>query len=54
MMSPLAFVNWQAVSERFRTLMWVIAVVLAIVVLTHLVGTSAGVHHAASAGGPSR
>ncbi len=50
MMGPLAFVNWRVVNEHFCTLMWVIAVVLAVVVLTHLGGSSADAHHVASAG----
>jgi len=50
-MGPLAFVNWRVVNNHFRTLMWVIAVVLAIIVLVHLGGgASAPAHHAGSTG----
>ena len=46
-MRPLLFVNWRSVHHGFCGVMWVIAVVLAVVVLAH-VGTAAeSAHHAA-------
>jgi len=55
-MGPFAFVNWRLVNERFCALMWVIAAVLAIVVLMHVSGTAAGtgVHHGADTTVPNR
>ncbi|MGA2927897.1 MAG: hypothetical protein ABSG43_18255 [Solirubrobacteraceae bacterium] len=47
MMGPLAFVNWRVVNENFCMLMWVLAAILAVVVVLHLGGTSGDVHHAA-------
>jgi hypothetical protein len=41
-MGPLGFVNWHTVNVRFRFVMWMLAVVLAIVVLAHVVPSSAG------------
>lgn len=41
-MRPLLFVNWSMVAARFTMLMWLIAIVLALVVLAHLVGDSGG------------
>jgi hypothetical protein len=40
-MGPLGFVNWHSVNVRFRFLMWMVALVLAIVVLAHVVPSSA-------------
>jgi hypothetical protein len=40
-MNPLLFVNWHRVHRRFRALMWIVACVLAIVVLFHAVPTRA-------------
>ena len=36
-MNPLLFVNWYSVNSVFRVLMWVIAIVLAGVIMVHLV-----------------
>ncbi len=46
-MGTLGFVNWRVVNERFCVLMWIAALVLACVILTHL-APSAGsaAHHA--------
>jgi hypothetical protein len=41
-MGPLGFVNWHRVNVRFRFLMWMVALVLAIVVLAHVVPSSTG------------
>ncbi len=38
-MSPLFLVNWHKVHGRFRALMWMVAIVLAVVIL---LGTSHG------------
>ncbi|HEY2771320.1 MAG TPA: hypothetical protein VGI87_12155 [Solirubrobacteraceae bacterium] len=60
-MGPLGFVNWHRVNVRFRFLMWMVALVLAIIVLAHVVpsggmsrsdaaaatGGSQAFHHAA-------
>lgn len=43
-MHPLLFVNWSSVSSMFRGLMWIVAIVLAVVVVVHLVPT-APAHH---------
>jgi uncharacterized membrane protein len=42
-MGPLGFVNWHRVNIRFRFLMWMVALVLAIVVLAHVLPSSSGV-----------
>ena len=46
-MSPLFLVNWHRVHARFRALMWMIAIALAVVIL---IGSARGSHsgHAAS------
>ncbi len=44
-MHPLLFVNWSAVNVRFRALMWLVAIVLAAVIVVHLMPTSPPVHH---------
>lgn len=44
-MNPLLFVNWRAVSSMFRGLMWLIAIVLAGVIVVHLLPTTPA-HHA--------
>jgi hypothetical protein len=44
-MHPLLFVNWSSVSAMFRGLMWIVAIVLAGVIVLHLVPTSEPVHH---------
>jgi hypothetical protein len=40
-MRPLLFVNWRQVSQRFTMLMWLLAAVLAVVVLVHAAGDPA-------------
>jgi hypothetical protein len=45
-MHPLLFVNWSSVSSMFRALMWIMAIVLAGVIIVHLVPGSAPAHHA--------
>jgi hypothetical protein len=45
-MHPLLFVNWSSVSSMFRGLMWIVAIVLAGVIVVHLVPASPSVHHA--------
>jgi hypothetical protein len=45
-MRPLLFVNWRSVHRGFCGVMWVIAIVLAVVVLSH-VGLVESGHHAA-------
>jgi len=44
-MQPLLFVNWSSVNVMFRGLMWVVAIVLAGVNVTHLAAMTAPVHH---------
>ena len=44
-MHPLLFVNWSSVNGMFRGLMWIVAIVLAGVIVTHLVPASPAVHH---------
>ena len=46
--SPLFLVNWHRVHARFRALMWMIAIVLAVVIL---VSTAQGSHPARAASG---
>jgi hypothetical protein len=41
---PLGFVNWRTVNRYFCALMWLVAVVLALVVLTHLVSATPAAH----------
>jgi hypothetical protein len=46
-MRPLLFVNWRSVHRAFCGVMWVIAVVLAVVVLAHVGMPAESSHHAA-------
>jgi hypothetical protein len=46
LMRPLLFVNWRSVHRGFCGVMWVIAIVLAVVVLSHIGLVESG-HHAA-------
>jgi hypothetical protein len=48
-MGPLGFVNWHRVNVRFRFLMWMVALVLAIVVLAHVIPSSPGVSRSGAA-----
>ena len=47
LMRPLLFVNWRSVHRGFCGVMWVIAVVLAVVVLAHVGMPAESGHHAA-------
>jgi hypothetical protein len=47
LMRPLLFVNWRSVHRGFCGVMWVIAVVLAVVVLVHVGLPAQSGHHAA-------
>jgi hypothetical protein len=47
-MHVLQFVNWSSVSWRFRGLMWIVAVVLASVIIIHLMPDTPSAHHAAA------
>jgi hypothetical protein len=40
-MGPLSFVNWHSVNVRFRGLMWMLVLVLAVVILAHSLPRSA-------------
>lgn len=44
-MRPLLFVNWTSVNGMFRGLMWIVAIVLAGVIVTHLVPAAPAAHH---------
>ena len=44
-MHPLLFVNWSWVNVMFRGLMWLVVIVLAAVIVTHLVPATPAVHH---------
>ncbi len=46
-MHPLLFVNWSSVSSLFRGLMWLVAIVLAVVIAVHLIPASPSAHQAA-------
>jgi hypothetical protein len=46
-MHPLLFVNWSSVSSMFRGLMWIVAIVLAAVIVIHLVPVAPAAHHTA-------
>jgi hypothetical protein len=46
-MKPLLFVNWRSVHAMFCGLMWIIAVILAVVVIVHVALSADTVHHAA-------
>ena len=49
-MNPLFLVNWHAAHVRFRALMWVIAIALAIVILVEVTPSKARPVHAAPRG----
>jgi hypothetical protein len=51
-MRPLLFVNWRQVSSRFTALMWLVACVLAVVVLLHLPGGAGPAPASAHVGSP--
>jgi hypothetical protein len=44
-MHPLLFVNWSWVNVLFRGLMWIVAIVLAGVIVTHLMPATPAAHH---------
>ncbi|HUA49669.1 MAG TPA: hypothetical protein VMA77_30840 [Solirubrobacteraceae bacterium] len=44
-MQPLLFVNWSWVNAMFRGLMWIVAIVLAALIVIHFVPATAPVHH---------
>ncbi|HYB26655.1 MAG TPA: hypothetical protein VEF89_08590 [Solirubrobacteraceae bacterium] len=44
-MQPLLFVNWSSENVMFRGLMWVVASVLAGMIVLHLAAMTAPVHH---------
>jgi hypothetical protein len=44
-MGFLGFVNWRSVSVRFTVLMWMLAGVLAVVVLMHIGHPTPAAHH---------
>jgi hypothetical protein len=46
-MRPLLFVNWSSVNVMFRGLMWLVAIVLAGVIVVHLAPATPAAHHAA-------
>ncbi|MBV8217144.1 MAG: hypothetical protein JO325_01660 [Solirubrobacterales bacterium] len=46
-MHPLLFVNWASVGRMFRALMWLVAIVLAGVIVIHLVPATPAAHHTA-------
>lgn len=46
-MRPLLFVNWRSVHRGFCGVMWVIAVVLAVIVIAHTALPAGSAHHAA-------
>ena len=46
LMRPLLFVNWRSVHRGFCGVMWVVAVVLAVVVLVHVAMPAESAHHA--------
>jgi hypothetical protein len=46
-MHPLLFVNWSSVNGRFRGLIWIVAIVLAGVIVIHLVPGASAVHQSA-------
>ena len=46
-MHPLLFVNWSSVNVMFRGLMWLVAIVLAGILVVHLVPATPAVHHTA-------
>jgi len=44
-LNPLLFVDWRAVSSMFRGLMWLVAIVLAGLIVVHLLLATPPVHH---------
>jgi hypothetical protein len=51
--SPLFLVNWQSVATRFRSLMWMLVVVLTIVVMIKVVPSTSKPTHQAPRGIPA-
>ena len=45
-MHPLLFVNWSSVNVMFRGLMWIVAILLAGLIVTHLAPATHPAHHA--------
>jgi hypothetical protein len=45
---PLGFVDWRSVNRYFCVLMWFVAFVLALIVLTHLGHTAQAAHPSAN------
>ena len=45
---PLLFVNWRSVHARFCAVMWIVAAILAIIVIVHVLVPPDAAHHAAS------
>jgi hypothetical protein len=41
---PLGFVNWRSVNRYFCALMWLVAIVLALILLSHLGHTAPAAH----------
>ncbi len=50
-MGPLLFVNWRSVNTMFCAMMWVVAIVLVALILSHATSSSAAmVHHVRTVG----
>jgi hypothetical protein len=47
-MKPLLFVNWRRVHAGFCAVMWIVAVILAIIVLAHVAVAADAAHHVTS------
>lgn len=47
-MKPLLFVNWRSVHRGFCAVMWIVAMILAIIVIAHMATPADAAHHAAT------
>jgi hypothetical protein len=47
-MSPLGFVNWRQMNTYFCLTMWLIAIVLAVIILGHIAHAAPATGHAAT------
>ncbi len=45
-MKPLLFVNWRSVHAGFCVVMWIVAAILAVIVLVHVAMLADAGHHA--------
>jgi hypothetical protein len=46
LVKPLLFVNWRSVHAGFCAVMWIVAAILAIIVIVHMAVPADAAHHA--------